>query len=158
MSELATLVEAAHRRAREYTTCSPEQALTYACEDTVESEYGSRELSSAHAESWLTSVCDREDIDVPSLHIARSSQNIVASASYETQSICIRGRRTCTAILLHEVAHLSCGVDSHGVLFRDEFVRLTRAHVSVSYAALLHTLFTAVGLEMSPWHASSSRR
>ena len=94
MSELATLVEAAHRRAREYTTCSPEQALTYACEDTVESEFGSRELSSAHAESWLTSVCDREDIDVPSLHIARSSQNIVASASYETQAICIRGRRS----------------------------------------------------------------
>ena len=158
MSELSVLVEAARRRAHEYSMCSPEQALTYACEDTVESEFGSRELSSIQAETWLTSVCDREDMDIPTLHITRASDNILASASHESQSICIRGRRTSTAILLHEIAHLSCGVDSHGVLFRDEFVRLTRAHISVSYAALLHTLFAAVGLEMSPWHASSSRR
>lgn len=158
MSELTTLVQAAQRRALEYPKCSPEQALTYACEDIVESEFGSRELSSEQAESWLISVCDREDIDVPSLHIVRASQSIAASATPADHSICIRGRRTCIAILLHEVAHLSCGVDSHGVMFRDEFVRLARAHISVSYAALLHTIFVAVGLEMSPWHASSSQR
>ena len=158
MSDIAVLTDAAHRRAGEYTQCSQEQALTYACEDIVEAEFGSREISSREAEEWVTSVCDREDLDTPSLMIARASKTTAASASRESHSICVRGRRTCTATLLHEIAHLSCGVDSHGVLFRDEFVRLARAHISVSYASLLHTLFTAVGLEMSPWQASASQR
>lgn len=158
MSDVAALVEAAQRRAHEYSQCSAEQALTYACEDIVESEFGSRDVPSDEAENWLTQVCDREDIDVPALHIARASSATAASASLEVHTICIRGRRTSAAILLHEVAHLSCGVDSHGVMFRDEFVRLARFHISVSYAALLHTLFSAVGLEMSPWQASSARR
>ena len=158
MSDIAALADAARRRASEYTQCSHEQALTYACEDIVEAEFGSREISASEAEQWVTLVCDREDLDTPSLFIARASKSTAASASRETHSICVRGRRTCTATLLHEIAHLSCGADSHAVIFRDEFVRLARAHISVSYAALLHTLFTAVGLEMSPWQASASRR
>lgn len=158
MSDLAALVEAAQRRSREYSHCSTEQALTYACEDIVESEFGSRDIPSHEAENWLSKVCDREDIDVPSLRIARASKVTAASATLETHDICIRGRRTSAAILLHEIAHLSCGVDSHGVMFRDEFVRLARFHISVSYAALLHSLFTAVGLELSPWQASAARR
>lgn len=158
MSDLAVLVKQIQQRSREYVGCSNEQALTYACEDIVEIEYGSREISSDGYKQWLQTVCDREDIDLPELQIARASRTTAASASLDTHSICVRGRRTTTATLLHEVAHLSCGAQSHGVLFRDEFVRLVRFHISVSYAALLHTLFISVGLEMSPWQASATRR
>ena len=158
MSDLAVLVEQIRQRSREYVGCSTEQALTYACEDIVEIEYGSREISSNEYEPWIQTVCDREDLDLPELHIARASQTTAASASLDAHSICVRGRRTTTATLLHEVAHLSCGAQSHGILFRDEFVRLVRFHISVSYAALLHTLFSSVGLEMSPWQASAARR
>lgn len=158
MSDLATLLRQVQQRSSEYTGCSPEQALTYACEDIVETEYGSRELSSDEYTQWLQAVCDREDLDLPAVQVTRSSRGIAASASLELHSICVRGRHTTTATLLHEVAHLSCGAQSHGILFRDEFVRLVRFHISVSYAALLHTLFTATGLEMSPWQASTSRR
>lgn len=158
MSELATLLQHVHQRSSEYTGCTAEQALTYVCEDIVETEYGSREISSDDYHEWLLAVCDREDLDMPAVQVTRTSQTIAASASLDSHSICVRGRRTTTATLLHEVAHLSCGAHSHGIVFRDEFVRLVRSHVSVSYAALLHTLFVSAGLEMSPWQASTSRR
>lgn len=158
MSNLAVLIQQVQQRSREYVGCSTEQALTYACEEIVEGEYGSREISSHEYEPWLRTVTDREDIDFPQLHIARASRTTAASASLESHSICVRSRQTTTATLLHELAHLICGAQSHGVLFRDEFVRLARFHISVSYAALLHTLFTSVGLEMSPWQASMARR
>ena len=158
MSDLALLIQHARDRSSEYTGCSTEQALTYACEDIVEAEYGSREITSDEYTQWMQSVCDREDLDLPAVQVTRTSRTIAASASLESHSICVRGRRTTTATLLHEVAHLACGAQTHGVLFRDEFVRLVRFHISVSYAALLHTLFSSVGLEMSPWQASTSRR
>ena len=60
--------------------------------------------------------------------------------------------------ILHEIAHVSIGVESHDIMFRDELIRLTRAHISVEYAALLHGVFTGVGLAMSPWPASTARR
>jgi hypothetical protein len=70
----------------------------------------------------------------------------------------VRGKTTTTATVLHEIAHISVGVDSHGVLFRDELIRLARAHISIDYAALLHGVFSTAGLEMSPWAASASQR
>ena len=151
-------MQAAQQRAGQYPRCSPQQALTYACEDIVESELGSRAFVSKNLEQWVDAVCQREDLDTPRIVVARASSTTQALASVEEHAMCIRGKSTTAATVLHELAHLSVGIDGHGVLFRDEYVRLCRAHISVDFAAMLHALFVAVGLEMSPWPASAARR
>lgn len=158
MSDLAYFLQQVHIRSRDYGSCSKEQALVYACEDIVEAEFGSRELLASDIPQFVETICQREDIDTPRISHRRASKHILASANIDDNSICLRGRRTSASTLLHEIAHVSCGADGHGVLYRDEYVRLTRAHISVSYAALLHSLFVAAGVEMSPWAASASRR
>jgi hypothetical protein len=130
----------------------------YACEDVVEGELGSRELLSAEAESILEDICHAEDIEIPRVLVARKSTSARALTYIDENVICVRGKSTTMATLLHELAHAVVGAESHGVLFRDELARLARAHISVSYAALLHSVYAGVGLEMSPWPATSSRR
>lgn len=158
MSDLNTFVQVAIVRANEYQKCSPEQALTYACEDIVDNEIGSRNFSSHHVEQWLQHVCTREDIDMPQVVVGRATRTSLASADIESHTICLRGKVTTAATALHEIAHVIVGADSHGVLFRDEFVRLARAHISLEYAALLYGVYQGVGLEMSPWPASAAQR
>lgn len=158
MNSLDTFAQVAIARANEYEKCSPEQALTYACEDIVDNELGSRNFSSHHIEQWLQHVCTREDTDVPQVVVGRAARTSLASVDIDSNTICLRGKVTSAATALHEVAHVIVGADSHGVLFRDELVRLARAHISVEYAALLHGVYEGVGLEMSPWPASASRR
>ncbi|MBJ7292855.1 MAG: hypothetical protein JHC78_04825 [Ilumatobacteraceae bacterium] len=158
MNSLDTFVQVAVAHANEYEKCSPEQALTYASEDIVDNELGSRNFSSHHIEQWLQHVCTREDIDMPQVVVGRAARSSLGSADIESHTICLRGKKTTAATALHEVAHVIVGADSHGVLFRDELVRLARAHISVDYAALLHGVYQGVGLEMSPWPASASRR
>jgi hypothetical protein len=158
VSALDTFVQIAVARANEYQKCSPEQALTYACEDIVDNELGSRNFSSHHIEQWLQHVCSREDIDMPHVIVGRATRTSLASADIESHTICLRGKTTTAATALHEVAHVIVGTDSHGVLFRDELIRLARAHISVDYAALLHGVYVGVGLEMSPWPASAAQR
>ena len=137
---------------------SPEQETVYRCEDLVESAIGSRALDSRLVSHWLERVCEREDVDLPGIVVLRAAPVLLASADADSHSICLRGRTTTAATVLHELAHLTCGTDSHGVLFRDEFVRLARAHISVEWAALLHRTYVEHGLEMSPWPASAHRR
>ena len=103
-------------------------------------------------------MCTREDIDLPQIVVGRATRTSLASADIESHTICLRGKVTTAATALHEVAHVIVGVDSHGILFRDELVRLARAHISVEYAALLYGVYQGVGLEMSPWPASASQR
>ena len=158
MSTLTTFVQVALARANEYSKCSPEQALTYACEDIVDNELGSRNFSSHHIEQWLQHVCTREDIDMPHVVVGRATKTSLASADIDSHTICLRGKATTAATALHEVAHVIVGIESHGVLFRDELVRLARAHISVEYAAMLYGVYKGVGLEMSPWPASASQR
>lgn len=158
MSDIATLVSRARVLSSQFDGCTPEQALTYACEDVAESETGSRIIASREVGRWIEDVCHREDIDVPTVLVSRLSRSALASANEQEHSICIRGKSTTVAVVLHELAHLSVGVGSHGVVWRDEFTRLVRTHISVSHAALLHSLFVAAGLEMSPWPASAARR
>ena len=158
MSALTTFVQVALARANEYPKCSPEQALTYACEDIVDNELGSRNFSSHHIEQWLQHVCTREDIDMPHVVVGRATKTSLASADIDSHTICLRGKATTAATALHEVAHVIVGIESHGVLFRDELVRLARAHISVEYAAMLYGVYKGVGLEMSPWPASASQR
>ena len=158
MNALNTFIQVAVARANEYQKCSPEQALTYACEDIVDTERGSRTFSSHHIEQWLQHVCTREDIDMPQVVVGRATRTSLASVDIDSHTICLRGKVTTAATALHEVAHVIVGADSHGVLFRDELVRLARAHISVEYAALLYGVYQGVGLEMSPWPASASQR
>ena len=158
MNALNTFIQVAVARANEYQKCSPEQALTYACEDIVDNELGSRNFSSHHIEQWLQHVCTREDIDMPQVVVGRATRTSLASVDIDSHTICLRGKVTTAATALHEVAHVIVGADSHGVLFRDELGRLARAHISVEYAALLYGVYQGVGLEMSPWPASASQR
>ena len=158
MSSVSTFAQIAIDQSSHYSNCSPEQALTYACEDLIDNELGSRNFSSSHLEDWMEHVCSREDLDMPQIIVRRSSPTVLASADIESHSICVRGKTTTAATVLHEIAHISVGVDSHGVLFRDELIRLARAHISIDYAALLHGVFSTAGLEMSSWAASASQR
>lgn len=152
------LVYQAEVLAAEFSQCSRDQALTYACENIADNIVGSRIMKPDELDDWLNSVCHREDIDIPTLHIAKARTRTLASADIESLNICLYGRTTTLSTLVHEVAHTSVRIPDHGVLFRDELVRLTRAHLSVEYAALLHSLFVGLGLEAAPWGASAHRR
>lgn len=158
MSAYKDLVIEAFDRAEQFVRCSQEQALTYACEEIIERELGVRIMVSKDLNTWIEKICEREDIDVPDLMVMRKTQSHLASAHIEENRICIRGKNTTAATVLHEIAHISVGIDGHGVLFRDELVRLCRAHISVEFAAMLHGLYVATGLEMSPWPASATQR
>jgi hypothetical protein len=158
MTALQSFIEAAQLRAGEYKQCTEEQALVYACEDVVEQELGSRDIPSSEAASILEDICHAEDIEVPQIMIARKAQSSSALTYIDENIICIRGTTTTMATLLHELAHAVVGAESHGVLFRDELARLVRKHISVSYAALLYSVYSGTGLEMSPWPATASRR
>ncbi|MEY3656644.1 MAG: hypothetical protein RL114_1002 [Actinomycetota bacterium] len=155
---LQPFIDAALHRAGEYTRGTAEQALVYACEEVVEHELGSRDIPSTEAESILEEICHAEDIEVPRILIARKAKSSLALTYIDENVICVRGKTTTMATLLHELAHAVVGVESHGILFRDELTRLTRKYISVSYAALLHSVYTGTGLEMSPWPATASRR
>jgi len=158
MTELQSFIEAAQVRAGEYKRCTTEQALVYACEDIVEEELGSRDIPTSEAATILEEICHAEDIEVPQIMIARKAQSSSAHTYIDENVICVRGTTTTMATLLHELAHAVVGAESHGVLFRDELARLTRKHISVSYAALLFSVYSGAGLEMSPWPATASRR
>jgi hypothetical protein len=158
MNSLQPFIDTALHRASEYTRGTAEQALVYACEDVVEHELGSRDIPSSEAESILEEICHAEDIEVPRILIARKAKSSLALTYIDENVICVRGKTTTMATLLHELAHAVVGVESHGVLFRDELTRLTRKYISVSYAALLHSVYSGTGLEMSPWPATASRR
>lgn len=158
MTSLQPFIKAVQIRAGDYNRCTAEQALVYACEDVVEKELGSREVRSVDAEAILEDICHAEDIEVPRILIARKAKSSLALTYIEENVICVRGKSTTMATLLHELAHAVVGAESHGVLFRDELARLSRKYISVSYAALLHSVYSGVGLEMSPWPATASRR
>ncbi len=158
MNNIDQYVSRAQLGITSYPRCSHEQACVYASEDVVEQELGSRPIASKDIDNWMIEVCAREDIDVPHIQISRASPKSLASVDTDSHTICIRGKNTTVATILHEIAHVVVGVDSHGILFRDELVRLSRFHISVEYAALLHNVYLGMGLHMSPWPASASRR
>lgn len=150
------LVSAALAGSPRYPGCTAEQALVYSCEDTLETALPSRTLDADGVGHFLRIVCEAEDLDAPVVSRGRRRRSI-ASADLDMHEMCIDRSTVSTLTVLHELAHLTCGVDSHGVLFRDELVRLCRAHVGVEHAALLHRLYAGCGLEVSPWAASRAR-
>jgi hypothetical protein len=157
MTDIDVFVQQVHDRVLVYPKCSYEQGLVYACEDVVDITLGSPVVDSQVAQGFVDSVCHREDIDPPQILRGRS-QKARATADLDSWTICVQERNTTTSVLLHEIAHLSVGVDSHGVLFRDELVRLLRAHASVEHAALLHSLFLRLSLDIGPWGASAHQK
>lgn len=156
--ELHDLVVRVRTLASGYGGASHDQALTYACEHLADELIGTRQLSAVEAQQLLERICHAEDLDVPRLEIARKRTTSLAAALIDDNTICIFGRRTTLSTLLHEIAHTSVRTHGHGVLFRDELVRLTRVHLSVEYAALLHSLYSGLGLDAAPWPASAHRR
>lgn len=157
MTDIDVFVQQVHDRVLAYPKCSHEQGLVYACEDVVDVTLGSPVIDARLARDFVDSVCHSQDIEPPEILRGRS-QKMRASADLDAWSICVQERNTTTSVLLHEIAHLSVGVDSHGVLFRDELVRLMRAHASVEHAALLHSLFRRLDLEIGPWVASAHQK
>ena len=147
---------AVRSRADAYARCNTEQALTYACEDVLETIIASRALAANDIDEYVTLVCDAEDLDPPAV-VRRRRRGVVASADLDGNAICLDRSEVTVATVLHELAHLACQVDSHGVMFRDTLVALCRRHASVEHAALLHWLYAESGLEMSPWAASANR-
>lgn len=158
MSDIQSFIQEARASVGFFKNASPEQALTYACEFIAEREIATRTFLSHDIQSWVEDICHREDLDVPTIVFARASKSSLASAAIGDNAMCIRGAHTTAATVIHELAHLSVGFEGHGVLFRDELVRLSRAYLSVEYAAFLHALCGGCGLEMAPWPASASRR
>ncbi len=158
MSNISDFVQIAQQRAHVYKKCSPEQALVYVCEDLTDENIGSLSLNSLSASQWIEKVCEQEDIDTPEVHVLPGRTHIRGSSLLENNSICLYGNTAHASTLIHEIAHLMSDGHSHGILFRDEMVRLSRAHISIDYAAMLHALYMGCQLQVSPWEASAIRR
>lgn len=157
MTHIQELVTQARNMALLYTRASTEQALTYACEEIADQQLHVRDLRESEIQSWVENICHTEDIDVPAISFSRKRPTAHGLAMVDTHDICFFGKEIRQSTVLHELAHLSIRTRGHSVLFRDELVRLTRAHISVEYAALLHSLFTHCDLEVAPWPASARR-
>ena len=154
---LAEMSASARHGARSYGRCSHEQALVYACEDVVAEVLGARGMPSIDARTFIERVCDAEDLDPPTVLVERASPKTRASADQVTRTICIRGRHTTSATIIHEIAHLSSGAEMHDHAFRTELVRLSRRHVSVEHASLLRALLVSVELSVGDWTTGSGR-
>ncbi|MSO60089.1 MAG: hypothetical protein EXQ63_07160 [Ilumatobacteraceae bacterium] len=137
-----------------FVGCSPEQALVYATETVVENTLGARKLQRSETIDFIDEVCMNENIDTPALDITPSRSKYIATADISQHSVCLRRARSSVPTILHEIAHLTVGLEQHGILFRDELIRLTRKYIGVEYSSLLFHLMSGAGLEMSPWQAS----
>ncbi len=158
MTHLSEFIAEAIELTSRYPGCSPEQALVYSCEDIVDREIGSQNVPSQSVQKWVIGVCTAEDLDPPHIVVQRASPKTLASASPESNTICIRGRNTTHATLLHEISHVAASAHQHDQLFRDHLIRLTRSHISVQYAAMLHSLYVGVGLPVAPFTSSIRQR
>lgn len=157
MTDINVLISQAREAAGNYPRASGEQALTYSCEHLADNVLGIRIMSQKEIQPWLDDICHTEDLDVPVIEFGRQRPTSMGATFIDEHAVCFFGREIRQSTVLHELAHLSVRADNHGVLFRDELVRLTRAHLSVEYASLLHTLFVGCHLEVAPWGASARR-
>lgn len=157
MTDIRTLISQAQEGASNYPRASEEQALTYSCEHLADEILGIRILSQKEIQPWIENICHTEDLDVPVIEFGRKRPTSMGVTYIDEHALCLFGREIRQSTVLHELAHLSVRADNHGVLFRDELVRLTRAHLSVEYASLLHSLYVGCNLEAAPWPASARR-
>ncbi len=138
-----------------FVGCSAEQALVYAVEIVVENTLGAPPLRRSEILNFIDTVCMNENVDTPTVDIKPSQSKNIATTAISDHSICLQRARSSAPTILHEIAHLIVGLETHGVLFRDELVRLTRKYIGLEYASLLFHLMSGTNLEMSPWQASA---
>lgn len=155
MTDIQHLIAQARDDARLLTKATPEQALTYSCEQLADVVLNVRIMPAEDIQPWMEKICHAEDIDVPQLMFSRKRPTSLGASHLDDHALCLFGREIRQSTVLHELAHLSTKAEGHGVLFRTELIRLTRAHLSIDYAALLHSLFVGCGLESNPWGAST---
>ena len=155
MTEIEQYIQDVRNSVDRFIGCSPEQALVYACEAVTETVLGVRKIPRSKTDEFINSVCMNENIETPTVNIAPSRSPNVAIANIQEHSVCLHRARSSVPTILHEIAHLIVGLEQHGVLFRDELIRLTRKYIGVEYSSLLFHLMSGTGLEMSPWQASS---
>ena len=153
MSSIEDFARVAGEGAHLFRTSEPESALVYSVEEVINAELGWAELRGPRLAEFVDAVSEAEGIDSPEIAYVRSSGAVLASADREHHLIAFRGRTTNAGVVLHEIAHLTTGSLTHGVAFRDEYVRLVRRHVGVEHAALLHGIFVAAGLAAAPWES-----
>ena len=151
MTHIQELADRAKAQKTKYTGCSDEQALTYACEDVVIDVLGSRVMSEHELSTWMTDVCEREDVDAPVLVLLPTAGQVVGSSDIDANVICLRSRTPSAAVALHELAHVVSRAQNHDVQFRSSLVGVWRRHLSVEHAALLHSLYTATNLDVNAW-------
>ncbi len=132
-----------------------EVAITYEVEHRFEESMPTRVLTLSEARTWLITICEHEDIDAPHIDTAVLTSTTEAVAIAETWCILVNDIAPTQHTILHELAHLSCANKGHGKEFRTELVALLRKHVSVQHGAHLHSLFTAAGLSIDPFSATS---
>jgi hypothetical protein len=155
LTNIHSLIARAREGATRFPRATQEQALTYSCEQLADDILEVRIMVREEIQPWIEAVCHTEDLDIPDMIFGRKRPNSLGVSYVEDHAMCLFGREIRQSTVLHELAHLSVKAENHGVLFRDELVRLTRAHLSVDYAALLHSLFVGCNLEAAPWGASA---
>ena len=152
MTHIRELADLVRTRKSNYAGCSDEQALTYACEDVVVDVLGSRVMSEDEMSTWITEVCEREDVDVPVLVILPKKGRIAASTNISGNMICLHARTPSVAVVLHELAHVVSRAPDHDARFRSSVIGIWRRHLSVEHAALLHSLYSATELDVEEWN------
>jgi hypothetical protein len=157
LTDIHQLIAQACEGAKKFTRAGSEQALTYSCEQLADEVLGIRVMTTQEIQPWVEKVSHAEDLDVPHLQFGRQRKTSLGVSYLDDHAMCLFGREIRQSTVLHELAHLSVRAEGHGVLFRDELVRLTRSHLSIDYAALLHSLFVGCSLEAAPWPASARR-
>lgn len=153
MTHISSFVGEALASAGRWTGCTPEQALVYACEEVAVRECPLPPLSRADTTALVSRICLHEDTDVPHVQFQGRVGRCVGWAHEESRTIGFRGEGTTAHTVVHEIAHLTAGSSGHDGPFRAELVGLARRHIGVEYAALLHSLFRGVGLDIPQWQA-----
>ena len=151
MTHIRELADQAKALKTNYTGCGDEQALTYACEDVVIDVLGSRVMSEHELSTWMTDVCEREDVDAPVLVLLPTPGEVAGSTDIDANVICLRSRTPSAAVVLHELAHVVSRASNHDSQFRTSLVGMWRRHLSVEHAALLHQLFSINNLAVDTW-------
>lgn len=141
-------------RADAYGDCAHDQALVYACEDLCEREMPSRPLDADEARDAVTRIAHTEDVDPPRVQVSNRLRRTSGAADAENRVVHLSGPVVPLLTVVHEMAHFTSTSRGHGADFLHEMVRLTRVHVGVEHAALLHHLYLAAGLAVPPWEAT----
>ena len=154
---IGELVAAIRAREVAYSDCPTEQARVYACEDVCEEQMPSRLLDTDGVRAAVERICHVEDIDPPRTIVSARFRRTKGAADVENRTVHLAGPPVPLLVVVHEMAHFTSTSPAHGPDFLHEMVGMTRAHVSLDHASLLHTLYTGAGLAVPPWQAIRRR-